>query len=43
MAKLKSMEERAERIQGGAASNGRRVDGRALQPWVERVESKRPG
>lgn len=32
----------AERIQAGAATNGRAVDGRALQHWVDRFEAGLP-
>jgi Protein of unknown function DUF262/Protein of unknown function (DUF1524) len=33
--------DQAERIVDGAASGGRRIDGRALQPWVEKFERYR--
>lgn len=32
--------EHAERIQAGAASGGRRIDGRLLQPWVDKFENR---
>ena len=35
--------DQAEKIQAVAASAGRRIDGRALQPWVDKFEGRRQG